>query len=45
MYDSPQFVLHVKRWISESYSHCWKGLKYAKDAGKTKECAGAGGFF
>ncbi len=32
----PPIVLHVKRWISESYSHCWKGLKYAKDAGKLK---------
>ncbi len=22
--------LSVKRWISKSYSHCWKGFKYAK---------------
>ncbi len=26
----------VKRWISESYSHCWKVVKYAEDAGKPK---------
>ncbi len=23
-------VLSVKRWISKSYSHCWKGFKYAE---------------
>ncbi len=33
---SPPIVLHVKRWISKSYSHCWKGFKYAEDAGKPK---------
>ncbi len=27
---SPSIVLSVKRWISKSYSHCWKGFKYAK---------------
>ncbi len=27
-------MLSVKRWISKSYSHCWKGFKYAKDAVK-----------
>ncbi len=26
----------VKIWISESYSHCWKVVKYAEDAGKPK---------
>jgi len=26
----------VKRWISKSYSHCWKGFKYAKDPEKPK---------
>ncbi len=29
---SPSVVVSVKRWISKSYSHCWKGFKYAKDA-------------
>ncbi|XP_026057171.1 apoptosis regulator Bcl-2-like isoform X1 [Carassius auratus] len=33
---SPSTVLSVKRWISKSYSHCWKGFEYAKDAGKLK---------
>ncbi len=33
---SPSVVLSVKRWISKSYSHCWKGFKYTKDAGKPK---------
>ncbi len=27
----------MKRWISKPYGHCWKGFKYAKDAGKTEE--------
>ncbi len=31
---SPSIALSVKRWISKSYSHCWKGFKYAEDAGK-----------
>jgi len=31
---SASIFLSLKRWISKSYSHCWKGLKYAKDAGK-----------
>ncbi len=35
---SPSIVLHVKRWISKSYSHFWKGLKYA-EIWKIKECA------
>ncbi len=26
---SPSMVLSVKRWMSKSYSHCWKGFKYA----------------
>ncbi len=33
---SPPIVLHVKRWISKSYSHCWKGFKYAENFGKPK---------
>ncbi len=33
---SPSIALSVKRWISKSYSHCWKGFKYAEDAGKPK---------
>ncbi len=33
---SPSIVLSVKRWISKSYSQCWKGIKYAEDAGKSK---------
>ena len=33
---SPSVVLSVKRWISKSYSHFWKGFKYAEDAGKPK---------
>ncbi len=36
----PPFViaesLSVKRWISISYSYCWKLFKYAEDAGKPK---------
>ncbi len=32
----PSIVLSVKRWISKSYSQCWKGFKYAEDAGKAK---------
>ncbi len=41
-YMCPPFViaayesLSVKRWISKSHSHCWKGFKYAEDAGKPK---------
>ncbi len=30
------FVLSVKRWISQLYSHCWNGVKYAEDAVKPK---------
>lgn len=30
------WVLSVKRWISKSSSHCWKGFKYAEDAEKPK---------
>ncbi len=26
----------MKRWISKSYSHCWKGIKYAENVGKPK---------
>ncbi len=33
---SPSVVLGVKIWISKSYSHFWKGIKYAEDAGKPK---------
>ncbi len=33
---SPTIVLHVKRWISKSYSHCWKGFKFAENVGKPK---------
>ncbi len=44
MYASP-IVLHVKRWISKSYSHCWKGFKYAEDAGKVKNVQERGGGF
>ncbi len=33
---SPSIVLHVKRWISKSFSHCWKGFKYAENVGKPK---------
>ncbi len=33
---SPSIVLSVKRWISKSYGQCWKGFKYAEDAGKPK---------
>ncbi len=33
---SPSVVLSVKIWISKSYSHFWKGFKYAEDAGKPK---------
>ncbi len=29
-------VLSMKRWISKSYSYCWKGFKCPKDAGKLK---------
>ncbi len=29
-------MLSVKRCVSESYSHCWKGFKYAEDAVKLK---------
>ncbi len=25
-----------EKMISKSYSHCWKGFKYGKDAGKIK---------
>ncbi len=32
----PSIVLSVKRWISKSYSQCWKGFKYAEDGGKAK---------
>ncbi len=42
MYASP-IVLHVKRWISNSYSQCWKGFKYAEDAGKVKNVQERGG--
>ncbi len=28
--------LSVKIWISISYSHCWKGIKYAEDGGNLK---------
>ncbi len=42
MYTSP-IVLHVKRWSSKSYSHCWKGFKYAEDAGKVKNVQERGG--
>ncbi len=31
--------------ISKSYSHCWKGFKYAQKCWKTKELVGAKGFF
>jgi len=31
------FALRMKRWMSKSYSHCWKGSKYAKGAGKLKK--------
>ncbi len=41
---SPSVVLNVKRWISKSYSHCWKGFKYTKML-KKKEFVGAEGFF
>ncbi len=40
---SPSIVLSVKRWISKSYSHCWKGFKYAK-CWKTAESTERGGF-
>ncbi len=33
---NPSIVLSVKRWISKSHSQCWKGFKYAEDAGKLK---------
>jgi len=33
---SPSVVLSVKRWISKSYSHCWKGFKYTNNAGNPK---------
>ncbi len=29
-WTSPSVVLSVKRWISKSYNHCWKGFKYTK---------------
>ncbi len=34
---SPSIVISVKIWISKSYSHFWKGFKYAEDAGKPKD--------
>ncbi len=33
---SPPIALSVKRWISKSYSHCWRGFRYALDAGQPK---------
>ncbi len=30
LHMSPPVILCVKRWISKSYSHCWKGFKYTK---------------
>ncbi len=32
----PSIALSVNRWVSKSYSYCWKGFKYAEDAGKLK---------
>ncbi len=29
-------VYELNIWISKSYSHFWKDLKYAEDAGKPK---------
>ncbi len=36
LYMSPPIVLHVKSWISKSYSHCRKGFNYAENVGKPK---------
>ncbi len=33
---SPSIALSVKRWILKSYSHCWRGFRYALDAGPPK---------
>ncbi len=41
---SPPIVLHVKRWISKSYSHCWKGFKYAENVVKPKNVQELGDF-
>ncbi len=41
---SPSVVLGVKRWISKSYSHCWKGFKYTKML-ENQIIVGAEGFF
>ncbi len=42
---SPLIVLHVKRWISKSYSHCWKGFKYEENVRKTKNVQELEDFF
>ncbi len=34
-------VLGVKRWISKSYSHCWKGFKYTKMLENQRICGTA----
>jgi len=39
------FVHSVKRWISNSYIHRWKGLKYVKYAEKLKFAAPEGFFW
>ena len=34
---SPSVVFSIKKMDLKSYIHCWKGFKYAKDAGKPEK--------
>ncbi len=40
LHSSPSVAVIVKRWMLKSYSHCWEGIKYAKE----EDCVGPGGF-
>ncbi len=35
----------MKRWISKSYNHFWKGFKYAENVGKPKNVQELEDFF